>query len=150
MRAAPRRGQRRWNVQSRRTVTCGRLSSGGDGSIAWPCAALTRESNGGRGETSVATPASTVTSLRSCDVKTAGAPARSQQDDALNVGPAEAAGASSWQCVSAATSGRHKARHSNVAWWPTERASAAETTKSLNTAAVYSKCAAIVAERFAQ
>jgi len=116
MRAGPRRSQRHWNVQSRRTVTCGRLSSGGDGSIEWPCAALTRELNGGRGDTNIATPASTGTCVRTSEVKTAGAPAMSQQDDALRVGPAEATGASSWQCVSAATSGWHKARHSNVAW----------------------------------
>ncbi len=150
MRAGPRRGQRRWNVQSRRTVTCGRLPSGGDGSIARPCAALARESDGGRGDTSVATPASAVTWLRRSDVKTAGAPAMSQQNDALSVGPAEAAGVSSWQCASAATSGWHHARHSNVAWWPKERASAVETTKTLNTARVCSKSAATLAERFAQ
>jgi hypothetical protein len=134
MRAGPQWGQRCWNFQRRRTVTRGRLSRGGDGSVAWLCAALPPESNGGSGDTRVATPASTVTWLRIRDVKTAGAPAVSQQNDALNVGPAEAAGASSWQCASAATAGWHQAKHSNVAWWPKERASAVEMTKTLNTA----------------
>lgn len=118
--------------------------------MTWPCAALPRESNDGTGETRVATPTSTVTWLRRFDVKTAGAPAMSQQNDALSVGPAEAAGASSGQCASAATSGWHQAKHSNVAWWPKERASAVEMTRALNTTTLCSKSAAIVAEGFAQ